>query len=188
FRIDQPNSKTNGSANGYALTKQRQEYVLGRMQTLGRITPAQYTQAMKDPITPKITPPVTGCARTAAPYYCAYVKSIVMSDPAFGATQADRDQALRQGGLKIYTTLDWRLQNVAQATVSQYAPQTVSGFGYGSVMVNVQPGTGNVLSIAQNTTYSDSTNPPPGASGIVYAGDARQSSGGFPAGSSFKLF
>jgi len=188
FRIDLPNSKTNGSANGYALTKHRQEYVLGRMQTLGRITPAQYTQAMKDAITPKITPPVTGCGRTAAPYFCAYVKSIVMSDPAFGATQADRDQALRQGGLKIYTTLDWRLQNVAQATVSQYAPQTVSGFGYGSVMVNVQPGTGNVLSIAQNTTYSDSTNPPPGASGIVYAGDARQSSGGFPAGSSFKLF
>jgi membrane peptidoglycan carboxypeptidase len=188
FRIDQPNNKANGTANKYALTKQRQEYVLGRMQTLGRITPAEYTQAMKDPIAPKITQTVTGCATTAAPYYCAYVKSIITSDPAFGATQADRDQALRQGGLNVYTTLDWRLQNVAQADVSQHAPSSWPGFDYGSVAVNVQPGTGDILSIAQNTTYTDAANPGPGMSGIVYAGDARQSSKGFPAGSSFKLF
>jgi membrane peptidoglycan carboxypeptidase len=188
FRIDLPNSKTNGSANGYALTKHRQEYVLGRMQTLGRITPVQYTQAMKDAITPKITPPVTGCATTAAPYFCAYVKSIVRSDTAFGATQADRDQALRRGGLKIYTTLDWRLQNAAQADVSQHAPMSQPGFDYGAVAVNVQPGTGDILSIAQNTAYSDATNPGPGKSSIVYAGDAVQGSKGFPAGSSFKLF
>ncbi|MDL9981019.1 transglycosylase domain-containing protein [Microbacterium sp. ASV49] len=187
FRIDQPTNKTNGDANHYAQTKQREDYVLGRMKTLGRITDAQYAQAQKDPITPHVTPVVTGCASTAAPYYCAYVKSIITSDPAFGATQEDRDQALRQGGLNIYTTLDWRMQNAAQATVSQYAPQSEPGFGYGSVAVNIQPSTGNILSIAQNTTYSD-TNTAPGYSSIVYAGDHVQGSTGFPAGSSFKLF
>lgn len=189
FRIDEPNDKVNGKADHYALTKQRQEYVLGRMKTLGKITADQYQVAMKAPITPKITPPTTGCALTGAPYYCAYVTSIVTSDPAFGSNAVEREQALRQGGLNIYTTLDWRLQNVAQATVSQYAPASMPGFGYGATIVNIQPSTGDILSIAQNTHYSTtSTNPDSGATSVVYAGDSTEGANGFPAGSSFKLF
>jgi membrane peptidoglycan carboxypeptidase len=190
YRIDEPTSTTNGAANGYALTKQREEYVLGRMKADGKISDAQYQQAVKEPITPNITQPSTGCGATAAPYYCAYVESIVQTDPAFGATAADRETALKAGGLNIYTTLDWNLQNAAQATVSRYAPGSVSGYGYGSTIVNVQPSTGDILSIAQNTTYTADASMAntPGYTGIVYAGDHRQGSIGFPAGSAFKIF
>ncbi|WP_417561841.1 transglycosylase domain-containing protein [Microbacterium sp.] len=189
FRIDQKTSKTNGDANHYAQTKQRQEYVLGRMLDGGKISQAQYQAAMKAPIVPKITPPKTGCAATSVQYFCAYVTSVIQNDPAFGKTAADREQALRQGGLKVYTTLDWRLQKVAQKTVTKYAPTSQSSFGYGATIVNVQPSTGDILSIAQNTKYSaGGSSTTSSQTGIVYAGDHWQGSTGFPAGSSFKLF
>ncbi|WP_308491575.1 transglycosylase domain-containing protein [Microbacterium terrisoli] len=189
YRIDQSASKTNGKANHYAETKQRQEYVLGRMLDGGKISQAQYQEAMKAPIVPKITPPKTGCAATTVQYFCAYVTSIIQNDPAFGATPADREQTLRQGGLKVYTTLDWRLQKVAQSTVSKYAPASRSAFGYGSTIVNVQPSTGDIMSIAQNTHYSAGGSSTTSAqTGIVYAGNYLQGSTGFAAGSSFKLF
>mgnify|MGYP001039023685 CR=1 FL=1 len=189
YRIDEPKSTTNGDVDHYALTKQRQEYVLGRMKTLGKISTAQYDTAMKAPIVPHVTTPSTGCAHTSAPYFCEYVQSIVQNDPAFGATASDREQALRQGGLKIYTTLDERLQKVAQDTVSKYAPPSRPAYGYGSTIVNVQPSTGDILSIAQNTHFSTtSTDADTGYTSEVFAGDYRQGVGGFPAGSSFKLF
>ncbi|GAA3760570.1 transglycosylase domain-containing protein [Microbacterium kribbense] len=189
YRIDLSGSKVNGAGSHYALTKQRQEYVLGRMRDGGKITTAQYDAAMKAPITPHITPPTTGCANTSVQYFCEYVTSIITSDPAFGKTGADREQALRQGGLNIYTTLDPRLQKVAQATVSKYAPSKWPGYGYGSTIVNIQPSTGDILSLAQNTHFSTTpSSPDSGNTSIVYAGDHTQGSNGFEAGSSFKLF
>jgi membrane peptidoglycan carboxypeptidase len=197
FRIDMKKGSTtdadgkavNSKKDGYALTKQRQEYVLGRMRVEGKITEHQYQQAMSKPITPHITPRATGCAATKVPYFCTYVVSIIHSDPAFGKERADREQALRQGGLKIYTTLDWRLQKVAQKTVHKYAPKKQSGYTYGSTIVNVEPSTGDILSLAQNTEYDvASSKADSGRTSIVFAGDHTQGSTGFPAGSSFKLF
>nr|WP_274637399.1 transglycosylase domain-containing protein [Microbacterium bovistercoris] len=189
YRIDHPKDPANGDANHYALTKQRQEYVLGRMKAGGKITDAQYGAAMRAPIRPKITAPTTGCASTSVQYFCQYVTSIIRSDPAFGKTAPDREQALRQGGLKVYTTLDPRLQKVAQDTVAKYAPSKWPDYGYGSTVVNIQPKTGDILSIAQNTHYSTtSSSPDSGQTSVVYAGNSMQGANGFEAGSSFKLF
>ncbi|MEQ6897609.1 transglycosylase domain-containing protein [Microbacterium sp. KR10-403] len=178
----------NSKKDGYTLTKQRQLYVLGRMHLEGKITDAEYQAAVKAPITPHITVPKTGCGITDAPYFCEYVTSVIRNDPAFGKTPDDREQALRQGGLNVYTTLDWNLQKVAQKTVSKYAPKKVSGFTYGSTIVNVQPSTGAIMSIAQNTDYN-SVKASSGETSIVYAGDHNQGNTyGFAPGSSFKLF
>ncbi|QAY58795.1 penicillin-binding protein [Microbacterium protaetiae] len=187
YRIDLKANEANGEANHYALTKKRQQYVLHQMLEEGKITQDQYEKAVKAPITPHITYPKSGCALTDAPYFCEYVTSIIRNDPAFGKTAADREQALRQGGLNVYTTLDWRLQRVAQSTVSKYAPAKQSGFTYGSTIVNVQPSTGAIMSIAQNTHYD--VNAAPGKTSIVYAGGYDQGNKyGFAPGSSFKLF
>jgi membrane peptidoglycan carboxypeptidase len=198
YRLDMPGGTTtvkgkavNGTADGFSLTKKRETYVLDRMKTDGKITEAQYEQGLKDPIVPSIHTPTTGCANTAAPYFCAYVVSVVQDDPAFGKTAADRQNALRQGGLNIYTTLDWRLQNVAQQTINRYTPATVnqSSWTYGAVIVNIENSTGRVLSMVQNTNFTNDANPPSGSTAIIYAGDVTHGqSAGFAPGSTFKLF
>lgn len=189
--VDGKKVAVNGEKDGYKLTKQRQEYVLGRMYHYGKITKAQYDEAMKAPITPKITPSTTGCASSIAPYFCQYVYDTVKSDAAFGASSDDRLKALQKGGLKIYTTLDARLQEAADKTMSTYAPATVNSptWKYGSTIVNIQNSTGRLLSIAQNTKFGTPTAADPGQSQIIYAGDRqRGGSGGFAPGSTFKIF
>lgn len=193
YRIDQPGNEANGDANGYARTKQRQSYVLGRMLEDGKITREQYDQAMAEPITPAITRPETGCGATeAAAYFCQYVVYTVRNDPAFGETAEQRERALKRGGLNIYTTLDWRLQDAAQNAMSDYAPSSVPGMRFGSAVVSVEATTGRVLAIAQNTMFSEDGDVlanDPNYSALVYAGDRTfGQSVGFQAGSTFKLF
>jgi len=206
YRIDRPNgsfthsdgSVTNGAADGYADTTVRRNYVLGRMLEDGKITQEQHDAAKAEPITPKITEPRTGCAASSAPYFCAYVRSIIATDPAFGATPEDRQKALRQGGLQVYTTLDLQLQKTVDSTMEKYTvpKKTISGGKnggrFGSAAVSIEADTGRILAIGQNTKFSedaDLVKKDKSYSSLVYAGD-KQNGGsiGFPSGSTFKLF
>jgi membrane peptidoglycan carboxypeptidase len=189
YRIDQPNNEVNGAADGYSLTKTRQTYVLGRMLEDGKITQEQHDAAVAEPITPQITNPTQGCGASAAPYFCQYVVSVVRNDPAFGESSEERQAALRRGGLRIHTTLNIDLQNTAAAVMADVAPSSVEGMNFGAATVNVETSTGRVLSITQNTQFTETPNPGPGYSSLVYAGDRTfGSSDGFNAGSTFKLF
>ncbi|WDG17283.1 transglycosylase domain-containing protein [Microbacterium sp. Clip185] len=189
YRIDQPDRETNGAADGYALTKKRQTYVLDRMLTDGKITQEQHDAAVAEPITPQITQPTSGCAATGAPYFCQYVVSVVKNDPAFGADDTERAMNLRRGGLQIYTTLDPDLQHTATISMRDNAPASVSGIDFGAATVSVEASTGRILAIAQNTNFSEEANAGEGFSSLVYAGNSTfGNSGGFQAGSTFKLF
>lgn len=206
YRIDRVNGSfthtdgtvTNGSADGYADTKVRRNYVLDRMLEDGKITKEQHDAAKAEAITPVITEPKTGCAASTAPYFCAYVRSIVATDPAFGATPDDRQKALKQGGLQIYTTLDVQLQKTVDATMKKYTvpKKTISGGKdggrFGSAAVSIEADTGRILAIGQNTKFSEDPDVIKGDksySSLVYAG-TKQNGGsiGFPSGSTFKLF
>lgn len=199
YRIDLPGgtatyedgTPANGADDGYALTKKRQTYVLGRMLDDGKITQEQHDEAVAEPITPNITQSQQGCAASSAPYFCQYVTYVIRNDPAFGAEPDDRILALRRGGLRITTTLDPNLQWAAQSTLSEVAPTSVEGMDFGAASVNVQTNTGRILSITQNTLFSESAADAenPNYSSLVYAGDLTYGgSKGFNAGSTFKLF
>jgi membrane peptidoglycan carboxypeptidase len=178
------------AADGYSATKGRQLYVLSRLLDDGKITEAQYEEAVIAPISPKITAPKTGCAAaTGAEYFCQYVRYVIERDPAFGATPEARTEMLRRGGLNIYTTLDWRLQKVSQATVSSVTPTSMPGTKCGSAAVSVEASTGRILAIAQNTKFSETVTGDNNYSAVVFAGDKKfGQSIGFSAGSTSKLF
>src|SRR5690606_23195893 len=93
-----------------------------RMLAEGKITKEQHDAAKAEEIVPNITQPRTGCAASSAPYFCKYVRDIIANDPAFGATDEDRQKALRQGGLQVYTTLDTSLQATVDKTMEKYTP------------------------------------------------------------------
>ncbi|MCT9820994.1 transglycosylase domain-containing protein [Microbacterium sp. W1N] len=197
YRIDKPEGSAtnkageaiNSAADGYALTKDRRHYVLGRMLADGKITQAEYDEADASEVTPNVQTRATGCSQAAgSEFFCEYVVSIVKSDPAFGATSEERTAALRRGGLKIYTTLDPDLQAAAQEAIS-IAPATVSYMDFGASGVQVEVGTGRVLSMVQNRPYSVQGDESGGTTSVNY--NVREANGGgigHPAGSTYKAF
>ncbi|MEX8058470.1 transglycosylase domain-containing protein [Microbacterium sp. 16-032] len=180
------------AADGYSETKGRQLYVLSRMEVDGKITHEQYVAAAIEPISPQITPTDQGCSSSAAPYFCQYVVSTILNDPAFGAETDDRVRALRQDGLTIQTTLDWNVQDAAQKTMSDNAPASMDQLKFGATAVSLEAKTGRLLAIAQNTKFTQDPSlaeSDPSYNSIVFAGDSTNGGSiGFSAGSTFKLF
>lgn len=193
LRIDEPSDKDNGSANGYKLTKERRDYVLQRMYVHKSITKAEMQQAIATPVQPKITATANGCSAAAtnydAGYFCDYVRNQVLQDTAFGTTAAERIATLDTKGLQIHTTLDLDTQAQAQSALSSYVPTTMAGVDAGGSNVTVEPGTGRILSMVQNTTYTQSDAATAGSTAVNYNADtAFGNSGGFPTGSTYKVF
>lgn len=180
----------NSEADGYKDAKDRRDYVLGRMLTDGKITQAQHDEAKAAAITPAIKVPTQGCAAAGRnAYFCQYVKSIVENDEAFGADIQERRDLLRRGGLKIYTTLDFRVQDPAAEEMANVVPANFDNKYFGAAGVSIEVGTGRILSITQNTKFSETPTTDQQYSSLVFAGDQKYGkSGGFQVGSTYKLF
>lgn len=187
YRLDRPDSESNGAANGYALTKERQTYVLNRMFSDGKITQEERDAAVAEPITPNIQARPQGCQlATGMEFFCEYVRNIVLDDPAFGDSVEERDQNLRRGGMKIYTTIDPDLQATASEAMS-VVPATDDRLDLGASGVQVEVGTGRVLSMVQNRPFTpvavDGSATP-----VNYNVRNDDGGGGHPAGSTYKMF
>jgi membrane peptidoglycan carboxypeptidase len=137
----------------------RRNEVLDKMLQQGHITAAQHDAAVKAPIGLNVHQSAQGCAAAAsAPYFCDYVQRLILNDPAFGADETARKNLLYLGGLTIRTTLDAGLEKVAQDQVNASMP-AADPLQRGASLVSVQPGTGKILTMAQNTVYDPATAP-----------------------------
>ncbi|PPI27307.1 transglycosylase domain-containing protein [Rathayibacter sp. AY1B5] len=193
FRFDRPDDAANGEANGYAQTRERRDYILDRMLETGSIDRAAHDAAAAEAITPDITPPSTGCQTAgSAAYFCDYVTHVLRDDPALGATDDERYAAIKQGGIKVYTTIDLDLQRTAQELMDEQVPSSDPRFDVGATAVAVQNGTGRILTMVQNKRYSQ--DPDVIASGPEFSAinlnvDASAGGGnGFQTGSAYKVF
>src|SRR5690606_22782044 len=96
---------------------------------------------------------------------------------------------LTRGGLDVYTTLDNNLQYEAQQSMARNVPANRDGMSVGSATVQIDPKTGNILSLAQNTVFDETEGAGAGESAQIYAADSQHGGGiGFPAGSTYKMF
>ncbi|WP_298865674.1 transglycosylase domain-containing protein [uncultured Microbacterium sp.] len=194
FRIDKEDGSwskngkpTNSKADGYADTKFRRDYVLNRMRIDGKITKEEHDAAIAEPITPSIHPTTQGCAAAVdQAYFCQYVKKIIETDKAFGKDRSARQELLKRGGLKVYTSLDMRIQGPAVKALHDRVPPNYDNKYFGGAGVTVQPATGRILAITQNTTFRETTSADQAYTSLVFASDTVQ--GGFPVGSAYKIF
>ena len=132
--------------------KVRRDLVLKAMLTQGKIQQADYDAAVATPVQTKVTQPRQGCAYSqTAPYFCDYVLHLLLNNPAYGADAAERERKIFRGGLTIKTTLDPNAQAVAQAQVDGSAGANPDKWG--ASLVSVQPGSGKIVSMAQNTVW-----------------------------------
>ncbi|HWU46550.1 MAG TPA: transglycosylase domain-containing protein [Humibacter sp.] len=194
LRIDQTKADNpdNNASNGYKSTLDRRNYVLKRMLANHKITQAQYDDAVKTKIVPKITPSPSGCMsanKYNAGFFCNYVELTMLQNPAFGKTADVRSQNFQHGGLNVYTTLNLDLQKKAQAALSGYIPASRAGVNLGATNVSMEVGTGRIVTMVENKKFNDSANSTPGTTALNYATDYNYGgSGGFQTGSSFKAF
>ncbi|MCI4061561.1 transglycosylase domain-containing protein [Micromonospora sp. R77] len=172
---------------------QRRGYVLDAMAGTGAITPEQATAAKAEKLTLHPTAQPNGCTAVAQGhddwgFFCDYLRQWWLTQPAFGGTAEEREQALRRGGYTVVTTLDPKIQQTAQQ-------QATGVYGYDNKralpIAAVQPGTGRVLAMAVNRHYSLADNPAgqanhPNTVNPLISGGA--SVDGYQAGSTFKLF
>lgn len=187
---DAAGNAVNSEADGYSLTKVRRDYVINRMHEDGKITDAQHAEALESPIVPAVSAPSQGCAAAENnAYFCKYVETVVLSDPAFGDTPQDRVKALQRDGLEIYTSLDLRIQDPSVAALKDRVPANFDNQHFGGAGVTIEPATGRILAITQNTTFKETPTDDQAFSSLVYAADyAHGGSAGFPVGSTYKVF
>ena len=130
--------------------KVRRDLVLKSMLTQGKIQQAAYDAAVATPVETKVTPARQGCPYSpTAAYFCDYVLHLLLNNPAYGADAKERERKVFRGGLTIKTTLDPNAQAVAQAQVDASAGANPDKWG--ASLVSVQPGSGKIVSMAQNT-------------------------------------
>ncbi len=174
-----------------AVALQRRNVVLQRMLDLKVITQAEHDAAVAVPLAAqlKIREVKNGCeAAGSAAYFCDYVVKLMLTDGAFGADFADRRRLLYRGGVTITTTLDPRLQELAQVAVNERVPPTDPS-GAGVALSSVEVGTGRVVAMAQNRVFTPQEEPVPGGTSINYNVDQAYGGGvGFQPGSTYKPF
>lgn len=136
----------NVSEEGYKLARQRQATVLGRMRVLGWITAEEEQEAKAQPI--KLGK-VTSFSLSKMPYVTeAVVRELT---DRFG-----RDAVLK-GGMRVQTTIDTKLQRMAEETVKEWHQRIwQSGVDADQMaLVAVDPRTHYVKAMVGGVDYQD---------------------------------
>lgn len=89
----------------------RQAYVLSKMLELGKISQAEYDQAVAENIYAELDPPIRSTEESSN-YFSSLVKGQVIESliERYNLTEDEAMDKLYNGGLKIYTTIDMDLQ------------------------------------------------------------------------------
>jgi membrane peptidoglycan carboxypeptidase len=171
--------------NNLKRARDRRDVVLRRMHELGLITDKQLNITLRTPVVDlaKIQKVPNGCAGSRYPFYCEYVVSKLLQNPALGATPKQRDYYLKTGGLSVVTSLDPRIQAAAQASINEHTKPRDTAI---AAITVVEPGTGVVKAMVQSKPYGN------GKYQTAYNYNVEKSYaggyGGFQNGSTMKAF
>ncbi len=130
------------------LAKERQKAVLRRMMEDGYINKDQADEAEKEELTFRTKQNELGFK---APHFVLYVKQKLIEQ--FG------DRMVEQGGLKVTTTLDYKIQEKAQTIVKEEVDKLNSSkIGNGAAVV-LDPKSGQVLALVGSKDYFAKSEP-----------------------------
>ena len=124
----------------------RKDYVLERMQQVGYITKDEMEKAKQEKINfaEDITP-------IKAPHFVMYVKKYL--EDKYG------EDYLKEKGLKVYTTLDWDLQQYAEKIIEDSEKSNMAKNANNAALVAINPKTGEILSLIGSKNYFEKPYP-----------------------------
>lgn len=121
----------------------RQKYILDSMVDEGYISQEEAEKAKEIDILARVIPKKEAIF---APHFVMYVKEILTAK--YGEKTVD------QGGLKVFTTLDWEKQKIAEEAVSSGAQKNAEKYGaHNAALVAVDPKTGQILAMVGSKDY-----------------------------------
>ena len=124
--------------------KERRSYVLDQMLETGAITEAQHKEADAAPI--KVAgPPV---AVIKAPHFVFQVRN------QLAQILGGDESAVTRGGFKVTTSLDWRLQQIAERDVRENVAALNRSNVWNAAMVSMDTRSGEVLAYVGSVDYS----------------------------------
>lgn len=117
--------------------KTRRDLVLKTMLEQKLITAKEAREAIDSPVEIQALEP----HEYPFPYFVEYVKQLMMEDPKFGSTVSERAGNLFRGGLRIYTTIDPKMQSAAEdaAWNTLNRPEDPA-----TSLVSIEPKTGHI--------------------------------------------
>ena len=142
-----PQAPSRYSPNGShtELLKARQEYVLSQMAKFGYITSEQNIEARSIDVLAKIKP---STENISAPHFVMYIKEYL--EKKYGELEVEKS------GLKVYTTLDWDKQQIAEQAVREGAEINLKKYNAeNSSLVALDPKTGQILAMVGSKNYFD---------------------------------
>ena len=126
---------------------ERKSFVLKRMLELGFIEKKEYEIALKEDVVFK--PQSQFGIR--APHFVFFVREFL--EKKYGK------EFIEQGGLKVITTLDYRLQEKAEAVVALYGKENEEKYNaHNAGLVAIDPKTGDVLAMVGSRNYFEAEN------------------------------
>ena len=136
-------------------SEKQRNIVLQLMHDQGYITSEkEFKDAINTPLkdTLNLQDVSSGCqsAIENTGFFCSYVVNQILKNKAFGKDDEAREKLLKEGGLKIVTTLDRNANNAAMQAANSTVPATDPS-GFEVMIAAVKPGTGEVLALRSST-------------------------------------
>lgn len=118
----------------------RQQSVLNKMYELDYISKDQFASAKKQKLNF-----AKSRSSIKAPHFVFYVRDLL--EQKYG------EDYINQAGLKIITTLDWDLQQIAEDAVEEGAKNNESMGAFNAALVGADPKTGQILTMVGSRDY-----------------------------------
>src|SRR3989344_1007284 len=118
----------------------RKDYVIASMLAAGFIDSTQAKNAKEE-----VLDFADSATPIKAPHFVMYVKKYL--EEKYG------EDFLKEKGLRVYTTLDWELQEYAQKTVQEADKTNMQFNANNTAMVVIDPKTGEILSLIGSKDY-----------------------------------
>lgn len=127
--------------------KKRKDYVLDRMKELGYATKSEVDAAKSEKLT--FLPPSIGSIK--APHFSLFVRDYLVN--RYG------ENMVMNGGLRVITSLDWNLQQLAEKAVQEGSKNNEEAYGAkNAALVAEDPKTGQILAMVGSRDYFDTAN------------------------------
>lgn len=129
--------------------KVNQEGVLDKLANLGYLSKEDAQKYKEVDVLGKI---VTRKENIKAPHFVMYIKDYL--DTKYGS------QEMEEGGMKIYTTLDWEKQQIAEKVLKEGVEKNVTTWNAGNAaLVAIDPKTGQILAMVGSKDYFEKPYP-----------------------------